>query len=253
MAAIIDLNSGSGFVYGTPAAVCDAGIRINALIDAALEAEHRSKPLRDYLGGSRIGEPCARRLAYEVTLTPADDGKSFDGPRLRIFDAGHRFEDLTIRWLQAAGFDLRTRGRDGRQFGFSVVGGRLRGHIDGVIVGGPDVGITWPALFEHKALNQNAWTDLVKRGLSHSKPIYFAQSQLYMAYMELEVALLTAMNKNSQELYHEVVPFDAAEAQAFSDKAVDILRAVEADELPPRIASAPDFYPYASRCWEGQG
>ena len=63
-----------------------------------------------------------------------------------------------------------------------------------------------------------------------------------MAYMELEVALLTAMNKNTQELYHEVVRFEPAEAQKLSDKAVDILRAVEADELPPRIAIAPDFY-----------
>ena len=79
---------------------------------------------------------------------------------------------------------------------------------------GPDVGIIWPALFEHKALNQNAWTDLVKRGLRQSKPIYFAQCQLYLAYMELEVALLTAMNKNTQELYHEVVHFDPAEAQS---------------------------------------
>ena len=129
---LIDLNSGSGFVYGALSAVCDAGVRINALIDAALEAEHRSKPPRDYLGGSRIGEPCARRLAYEVTLTPVDEGKELRGRLLRIFDAGHQFEDLTIRWLQAAGFDLRTRGRDGRQFGFSVAGGRLRGHIDGV-------------------------------------------------------------------------------------------------------------------------
>jgi hypothetical protein len=260
---LVDLNSGSGFVYGTPAAVCDAGIRINTLIDAALEAEHRSKPPRDYLGGSRIGEPCARRLAYEVTLTPVDEGNEFRGRLLRIFDAGHQFEDLTICWLQAAGFDLRTRGRDGRQFGFSVVGGRLRGHIDGVIVGGPDVGITWPALFEHKTSNQSSWTDLVKRGLSQSKPIYFAQCQLYMAYMELEVALLTAkvalltaMNKNTQELYHEVVHFDPAEAQRLSDKTVDILRAIEAEELPPRIAAAPDFYlcrmcPYAGRCWEG--
>src|SRR5919106_1137069 len=51
--------------------------QINALIDAALEAEHRSKPQRDYLGGSRIGEPCARRLAYEVTLTLVDVGKDF--------------------------------------------------------------------------------------------------------------------------------------------------------------------------------
>jgi hypothetical protein len=253
---LVDLNSGSGFVYGGLSAVSNAGVRINELIDAALEAEHRSKPPRDYLGGSRIGEPCARRLAYEVTLTPVDDGKDFCGRLLRIFDAGHRFEDLTIRWLQAAGFDLRSRGRDGRQFGFSVAGGRMRGHIDGVIVGGPDVGITWPALFEHKALNQSSWTDLVKRGLSHSKPIYFAQCQLYMAYMELEVALLTAMNRNNQELYHEVVHFDPAEAQRLSDKAVAILRAIEAEELPPRIAAAPDFYlcrmcPYARRCWEG--
>jgi hypothetical protein len=256
MGAIVDLNSGSGFVYGTPAAVCDAGIRINTLIDAALEAEHRSKPARDYLGGSRIGEPCARRLAYEVTLTPVDDGKAFDGARLRISDAGHRFEDLTIRWLQAAGFDLRTRNKDGRQFGFSVASGRLRGHIDRAIVTGPDVGIAWPALFEHKALKQSSWTDLVKWGLRRSKPIYFAQCQIYMAYMQLEFALLTAMNKDTQELYHEVVHFDPSGAQRLSDKAADILRAIEAEELPPRIATAADFYlcrmcPYARRCWEG--
>jgi hypothetical protein len=255
VAAMIDLNSGSGFVYGALSTVCDAGVWINTLIDAALESEHRSKPARDYLGGSRIGEPCARRLAYEVTLTPVDDGKAVDGARLRIFDAGHQFEDLTIRWLQAAGFDLRTRNKDGRQFGFSVAGGRLRGHIDGAIVSGPDVGIAWPALFEHKALSQSSWTDLVKRGLRRSKPIYFAQCQLYMAYMELEVAVLTAMNKNTQELYHEVVPFEPAAAQRLSDKAVDILRALAAEELPPRIAAASDFYvcrtcPYARRCWE---
>ena len=89
-----------------------------------------------------------------------------------------------------------------------------------------------------------------------AKPVYFAQCQLYMAYLELEVTLFTAMNKNTQELYHAVVAFDPAEAQRLSDKAADILRAVEAGELPPRIASASDFYvcrlcPYARRCWEG--
>jgi hypothetical protein len=256
MHAVVDLNSGSGFVYGAPSAVRDAGVSINALIDEALETAHHAQPPRDYLGGSRIGEPCARRLAYEMTHIPVDQGMGFRGGLLRIFDAGHQFEDLTIRWLQAAGFDLRIRGKDGRQFGFSIAGGRIRGHIDGVIVGGPDVGLSWPALFEHKALNQKSWTDLVKRGLRLSKPIYFAQCQLYMAYMDLGVALLTAMNKNTQELYHEVVPFETSEAQRLSDKAVDILRAVGADELPPRIAIAPDFHlcrmcPYTQRCWEG--
>ena len=77
-----------------------------------------------------------------------------------------------------------------------------------------------------------------------------------MAYMQLGVALLTAMNKDTQELYHEIVAFDPAEAQKLSDKAVDILRAVEVDELPPRVAAKSDFYlcrmcPYARRCWEG--
>ena len=43
-------------------------------------------------------------------------------------------------------------------------------------------------------------------------------------------------------------------AQALSDRAVAIIRAVDADELPPRMASAPDFYlcrmcAWSQRCW----
>ncbi len=46
---------------------------------------------------------------------------------------GHVFEDLAIGWLRRAGFDIRARGRDGEQFGFSVANGRIQGHIDGVV------------------------------------------------------------------------------------------------------------------------
>jgi hypothetical protein len=35
---------------------------INTLIDIALVAENGTWPRRDYLGGSRLGDPCARRL-----------------------------------------------------------------------------------------------------------------------------------------------------------------------------------------------
>jgi hypothetical protein len=131
----------------------------------------------------------------------------------------------------------------------------MRGHIDGVIIDGPAVGVVWPALFEHKALGQESWTDVVKRGVRVARPVYFAQLQLYMAYMALPVALFTATNRDSLALYHEIVPFDAAEAQALSDKAVAVLRAVDAGELPPRIATASDFHlcrtcEYAKRCWD---
>ena len=146
---MIDLNHGSRAVYA--AAEETVGERINSLIDRALLDRHAQQEPRDYLGGSRIGEPCARKLVYEVMHTAIDSDKGFDGRTLRIFDVGHQFETLSIGWLRAAGFDLRTHRRDGGQFGFVTAGGRVRGHIDGVIVAGPDIGVAWPALFEHKA------------------------------------------------------------------------------------------------------
>jgi hypothetical protein len=256
---MLDLNHNSGFVYG-----CAAndrallGARINAAIDRALVAERDTQRPRDYLGASRIGDPCARRLVYEFTKTTVDSGKEFAGQTLRIFEAGHVFEDLAIRWLREAGFDLRTQKRDGGQFGFETAGGRIRGHVDGVIVGGPEIGLTWPVLWEHKALKASSWNDTAKKGVQVSKPVYFSQMQIYMAYMGLEAALFTALNKDTCELYHEHVPFDAAAAQALSDKAVDVLRAADAGELLPRIAAHADFYlcrfcPFSRRCWsEGQ-
>lgn len=252
---VVDLNHGSGFVYGIGAREMSVAQRVNTLIDGALLMARREQPERKYLGASRLGEPCGRRLAYEITHTPPDDGHDLDGAMLRVFEAGHRFEALSIEWLRAAGFDLRTQRRDGSQFGFTAAGGKLRGHIDGVIVAGPDIGVPWPALWEHKALNAKSWNDIVKRGLRIAKPVYFAQVQIYMAYMEIGVTLFSTLNKDSQALHHEVVSFEPAEAQALSDKAVDILRAVETGELPPRIAAASDYYlcrscPYARRCWE---
>ena len=111
---LIDLNHGSGSIYGcTP--IQPAAARINDLIDAALTVERRNTMPRDYLGASRIGEPCSRRLVYEFTSTPPDQGRDFGGHVLRIFAAGHVFEDLAIRWLRAAGFDLRTERRVPRQ------------------------------------------------------------------------------------------------------------------------------------------
>src|SRR5512134_3654998 len=213
MHGVIDLNAGSGFVYGRAAPADQMATQLNDLIDAALVAADRAKPPRNYLGASRIGEPCARKLVYEYTRAAKDDGKEFEGTILRIFEAGHQLEDLCVRWLRAAGFDLRTRNRSGEQFGFAIADRRIRGHIDGVIVDGPDIGVVWPALWEHKALGQKAWNEVVKRGVRIARPVYLAQVQLYMAYMQLPVTLFTATNRDSLALYHETVPLNASEAQ----------------------------------------
>ena len=252
---MLDYNHSANFAEG-----------INALIDDTLTAENAAQAPREYLGASRLGVPCERALQYEYSQAPKDDGAEFDGKTLRVFAAGHVFEDLAAGWLRAAGFDLyTTRGDrpDGEPFGFSVAGGRIRGHVDGIINAGPEGLLPGcPALWECKSLNAKSWKDTAKRGVAVSKPIYAAQIAIYQAYMEAAVpgisenpALFTAVNKDTAELQHELVPFDGALAQTASDKGVRIIKATEASELLPRIAQSADFYEcrfcaWANRCWK---
>ena len=239
--------------------------RINAAIDEAIVAERAAIPPRTYLGGSRLGHPCERALQFEFAGAPKDEGQEFSGQTLRIFEIGHALEDLAIRWLRVAGFDLYTRKGnrpDGEQFGFSVAGGRIRGHVDGIIAAGPQpLGIGVPALWECKTMNARNWRETVTKGVGLAKPVYAAQIALYQAYMEAEVpgiaenpALFTAINKDTAELHHELVPFDTSLAQRMSDRAVRILQATDAGDLLPRIATTRDFHecrmcPWAECCW----
>jgi hypothetical protein len=239
--------------------------RINALIDEGLEAENAARPSRSYLGGSRLGVACERALQFEYADAPKDDGRDFDGRTLRIFAAGHLFEDLAIDWLRKAGFELYTAkgGRPGgEQFGFAVADGRIRGHVDGIIAAWPEgLGLEVPALWECKTMNARNWRACVKEGMAKAKPVYATQIAVYQAYMEATVprisqnpALFTAINKDTAELYHELVPFDTELAQRMSDRGVRILRATDAGELLPRVASNRDFFEcrfcsWAERCW----
>ncbi len=236
---------------------------INDLVDAALIAERDAEIPRTYLGASRLGVACERALQFEFAQAPKDEGSDFSGQVLRIFAIGHMLEDLTIRWLRATGIDLVTQKTDGGQFGFSVAGGRIRGHVDGIIMGAPAaLGFRTPALWECKTMNAKNWRACAKDGVAISKPVYAAQIAIYQAYMEPNVpgisnapALFTAINKDTAEIYHEMVPFDAALAQRMSDRAVRILQATDAGDLLPRIAKKRDFFEcrfcsYADRCWE---
>jgi hypothetical protein len=162
---------------------------------------------------------------------------------LRTFAIGHCLEDLIADWIKLAGFDLKTRNENGEQFGFSVADGKLKGHVDGIIYGGPDF-LKYPTLWECKTLNNKSWTDTAKRGVLVTKPLYFAQVQLYMAYMLLDgnPCLLTALNKDTSELYHELIPFDAEVAQRYSDRAVQIIKASENNEIMPCVSADSSFY-----------
>lgn len=230
----IDLNHGSGFQYEAPARPLWIGPLINTAIDGALIARHRAQPPRRYVSTSGLGRECLRQIQYDYLAVPKDEGRDFEPTTLRIFEAGHRGEDVVAAWLRAAGFDLRSERSDGRQFGFSALGGHFRGHIDGCLLGGP-APIDYPVLWENKALGLSSWKEVVKHGVVLAKPVYAAQIALYQAYLDLpNPALFTALNRDTWELHCELVPFDARLAQAMSDRAVQVIQASEAQELLPR-------------------
>ncbi len=229
--------------------------QVTALVDAGLEQRHRQQERRAYLGASRLGVACERALQFEYAAAPVDPGKAFPGRILRIFERGHDNEEQMVTWLRLAGFDLRTHGRDGQQFGFSLLDGRLQGHIDGVLVAGPE-GFAYPALWENKCLGAKSWRDLEKRHLAVSKPVYAAQVAIYQAYLELyeHPALFTAVNADTMEIYAERVPFDAALAQRMSDRAVKVITATAAGDQLPRMTTEPvhvecRMCAWADRCW----
>jgi hypothetical protein len=142
-----------------------------------------------------------------------------------------------------AGFDIRAKNENGKQFGFCTSEGKIAGHCDGIIFGGSDICL-YPCLWECKTMNNKNWNDTKKRGILVAKPIYYAQVQLYMAYLNLDEnpCLLTVLNKDTSELYHELIHFDCEAAQRYSDRAVQIIKACENNELMPCISNDPAFY-----------
>ncbi|MFW2331156.1 MAG: hypothetical protein ACN4E2_02515 [Nitrospinota bacterium] len=212
--------------------------KLTTCINELLEKEAPIQESRNYLGASILGVDCLRALQFGYTSTPKDDGRDFNDKILRIFEAGHLFEDLCVNWLRRAGFEIQTEDENGEQLGFSLADGRIQGHVDGIILAAPDnLDLLTPMLWECKSLNHRSWKDTVENGLAKSKPIYAAQIAIYQAHMEIlqspviQPALFTAVNKNSAELYHELIPFDSKLAQHSIDKANSVLKATDNNEL----------------------
>lgn len=229
--------------------------RLNAVIDAGIVKAARREAPRSYVGASIIGKSCSRAIQFDYYHAEPDSDKTISGQTFRVFAVGHALEDLAIKWFRSAGFDLRTAKPDGSQFGFSTAGGRFAGHIDGVLCGGPPMTISFPALWECKTMNDKKFKEAIKTNLK-SHPQYLAQVAIYQAYLDLteNPAILTAINKDNQDLHHFDIPFNQQIAQETSDKAARILQACDAGELLTRPYQSQDFYEckwcsFTQRCW----
>ena len=236
MSTILDFNSYD--LFDRP-----LNVLINQLID---RAEQPGEP-RGYLGASLIAAECLRRVQYDWMCDPDFPARTKD-----IFARGHWGEDLSRRRLIAAGFKFALP----EQLEFTAADGLFKGHADGVLLSGPAIpALRYPCVWEHKTLNAKGFRAIDRDGLVGLHAIYAGQVALYQACLDYtNSALFTVLNADTCERLHFLVPFDAALAQAMSDRAVAIIAATRASQLLPRIARSPDDWrcnlcSHSERCW----
>lgn len=217
-------------------------------IFANYEAENKKQSPRNYLGGSAIGGACKRALWYDFRKAKLPE---FDGRLLRLFATGHREEDRMVADLQAAGLTVHANNpKTGEQFEVKAFGGHFSGHFDGMVKGVPDAPNQWH-LLETKTSNTKGFRKLEREGCEKSKPIHYAQMQVYMGLSanvwdawELggdapKAALYMVHCKETDELYLERIYFDESAFFKLGAKAKEI---IEATEPPERIAFTEDYY-----------
>lgn len=247
-----DLNHGASKPIDDPRGR-DISDRVNGFIDAAFFAARAAEPKREYVGASAIGNECLRAVQFAYAGVKPDRVPASN--MLRIWRTGHVFEAEICAWLNMAGFKVEpVDAETGKQFGFTVCDEEGQGHFDGICTGGP-IDLAYPFLWECKALNTKNWSDVKKKGLYISKPIYAAQVAIGQGYLDLtNPAMFTALNKNDSSLYHERVPFDQQLSQHTSDKMALVIQSTRDHQLLPRAFSSNDHYKckwcdFGPTCW----
>lgn len=207
--------------------------KISDAIDKALYTSQDTEP-RSHMGMSSIGDECGRKIWYAFRwVSPV----KFEPSTLRLFDRGKREEDRFVGWLKQAGITVhQIDPSTGLQYRFKGYKGHAGGEIDGVGDGllGPD-----PYLLEFKTHNEKSFKDLCANGVAMSKPVHYVQMQMYMGNYQLKQALYLAIDKNSDKLYDEVINFDKACYEKYSER---LRMLIDAPEPPPRISNNPSWF-----------
>lgn len=195
----------------------------------------RKNEHRPHLGGSQIGNPCARALWYQFRWC---DRPSFEGRQLRLFETGDREEDRLVANLRAVGVTVWDRDPDtGRQIRFEACEGHFALSLDGVAEGLKESG--QPHTLEFKTMNDKNFKALQRDGVEKSKPVYYAQCQIGMHLAGLERCAFIAVNKNDDTIYMERIKYDPAMGLQLVAKAREI---IFSDKPPAKLNADPSFY-----------
>ena len=216
---------------------------IEALKRAYVEA-NEAREVRDYLGASAIGEPCARKIWYRYNHYP-EPPMNFQS--VSAINSGHHGEAEMARRLRLLPFiDLWTHDENGKQFERVALDGKFRCHPDGIIRGllqAPKTLHIW----ENKDCGQKKFDEFKavkmkfgeKAALKNWNETYYAQAQVNMHLFEMDRHYLTVGLAGGRDILSCRTEYVPEEAARYLDRAA---RIISAQSEPARISDKPDFW-----------
>lgn len=238
----------------------DGGAKFRELLRYTLpkvEDAYRTKQfeVRKHLGASLIGRECARDLWYTFRWAtnrqlrieyhsgdhhgnPCRLCKKTKTRMMRLLNRGHLEEARFVALLMMIGVEVWQQDEAGRQFKVSLHGGHFGGSSDSIIRGIPECP-TVPLLGEYKTYNDERFSRLLAEGVRASSFEYYIQQQIYMGGHGLAGSLFLAVNKDDDELYAELIPFNP---ELFSFQNNRALKVIQALNPPSKIADTPGWW-----------
>lgn len=201
---------------------------IGALIDRAHESV-KQKP-RAHLGASGLGHHCERWIWLSFRWAVLSE---FPGRVLRLFRRGQLEEEQIVGDLRRIGIKI---GGDQTRVDF---GCHVSGSVDGIIESGVPQAPNKRHVAEFKTHSKKSFDDVVKNGVEKSKPMHYAQMQLYMFGLNIDRALYVAVCKDDDTYYTERVKLDKELAEKLVKKGH---RLATEDRLPPPVSTDPSWY-----------
>lgn len=204
--------------------------KIVEAIDAAHEAaQERPRP---HMGASMLGHPCDRWLWLSFRWAVIE---KFDGRILRLFRRGQMEEATIIKDLEAIGIVFKQTGGQARV----DFGSHVSGSVDGIIESGVPDAPKARHVAEFKTHALKSFEDLLSQGVQKSKPMHWAQMQVYMHGLGIHRALYVAICKNDDRIYTERLHYDHNAAEKLVDRG---RRIALADRMPEPLSSDPTWW-----------
>lgn len=180
-----------------------------------------------------------------MSISEFEAAKSSDDPEerakvarsIRLLNRGHLEEARFMALLEMIGIQVEDPGENG-QARLSAVEGHAGSALDAVMTNCPDV----PGqriLGEFKTSNDAGFKKVAKDGCRIAKPEHYVQMQLCMKATGFTHTLYMVVNKNNDDIYVEIIPYDEKAANAALERMRTIIHAPSA---PRGISSDPSWF-----------